>query len=217
MTKSIIFLTRIGAAVSASVIFGLLIAGRAGGSYWLRAVGLAVLYGFFFLLGTGYRIVLATFLVPWRQNASAAWSGAAASVALATAGVIAVLSADPPLAARFAAASGLALNVAYVIVKQACIGAGCCRAMQYRKSLDLRRLEMVLTGAIAVAAGFTVLSGRDGAAALLAFGGHLAVRYYSRFARGKLPSNGFYQSGRGLELVPLMVVSLFSAWLMASP
>lgn len=217
MTKSNIFLTRIAAAVSASAIFGLLFAGGIGGSYWLTAVGLAVLYGFFFLLGTGYRIVLATFLASWRQNASATWSGAAASIALATAGGIAVLSADPPLAARFAAASGLALNVAYVLVKQACVGAGCCHALRYRKSHDLRRLEMISTGAIAVVAGLAVLSGRDGAAALLAFGGHLAVRYYSRFARGRLPANALYQSGRGLELVPLIAVSLFSTWLMASP
>ncbi len=203
---------RLFAVVSASTVFGLIASTGAGTRYWGAAVGLAILFGFFFLLGTGHRILLAIFISQWRRQVSATWAGAAASVALATVTCILVNKEQSARAMHYAASAGLAINVAYPFVKMACIEAGCCRALRYRKSIDLRWQEIILSAHILAATGLAILASRDAIAASLAFGGHLALRYYSRFARGRLPPNGLYQAGIGLEIVPLIAVTALTVW-----
>ncbi len=214
-TPSRVFLLRVASAIVSAAAFGLLAAPVLSWPHLQAAFFLAFCFGFFYVGGTGYRIVLAVALRDATRHTAASWTGATAAsslAALAAATVLAALGRDDML---LLAAYAVAINVAYLPVKLACLGAGCCVARRPLaapggRRLDLRRLEIGLTLAALLVALASLAGGEPSAAAILGLFGHLAVRLLSRWARRRMPHRVFSPGGTGQEFAPLMLALVFT-------
>lgn len=212
----ILFL-RLLSVVGASAAFGLLAAMLLPYHWFLSALVLAFLYGTAFMVGTGYRILIAVALRDASRSTAASWSGATTGVALFGIFGWLILRVNGGDAALFLAAFAVALNAAYLPVKMACLLAGCCTAkrevMWLRldlRQVDLRHVEIAITGMIMVMALLAFYAGHLRLAASLGIGGHLALRYFSRWARERLPKNLLFQADAGQELLPLIALTLIA-------
>ncbi|MGP9820914.1 hypothetical protein ACTZWW_12935 [Salinarimonas sp. NSM] len=189
--------------------FGLIAAPLMPFPYLPSAVALAFLYGFFFLGGAGYRILIALARRDAGAHAPVSWTGGAAASALAAAlgGTLLALAGGD--GALVLAAYGVGANVSYAFAKRACLEAGCCTAARPVPLLggrDLRTVEIAATLAILATTGAALAVGQPASAALVGIGGHLMVRIGSRIARDRRPQGVLTLSGTGQELIPLLVV-----------
>ena len=197
---------RFGAAVLSSASFGLVAAPLLPIDGLVAAVLLAICFGFFFLLGTGYRILIAAFTGRHGHSAGASWTGAcfaSAGAAAVAASVVELTSGDGMLVM---AAFATALNVAYGLVKLACARAGCCAAARASIRGDLRLQEVALTAVVLIATLAALGAGATAAAAAVGIAGHLAIRLFSRWARERLPARLLRRAGVGHEMLALVVV-----------
>ena len=214
-TPSRVFLLRVASAIASATVFGLLAAPVLSWPHLPAAFVLAFCFGFFFVGGTGYRIVVAVALRDATRHTAASWTGATAAsslAAIAGAIVLAALGRDGVL---LLAAYAVAINAAYLPVKLACLGAGCCVARRPLaapggRRLDLRRLEIGLTLAVLLVAFASLAGGAPAAAAILGLFGHMAVRLLSRWARRRMPHRVFSPDGTGQEFAPLMLALVFA-------
>lgn len=202
-----IFLLRIGGAIAASVVFGL-IATTAflPWDFW-RAVLLGFLFGTAFIGGTGYRIILGVIRMS-RASAPASWSGATAGAALYAASLFAIAMLNGANGAFVLLAFGMAIGVAYLPIKLACLKVGCCTTGHGHHTpagIDLRLLEIGLTLAVLTSAGALALV-HVGLAALLAVAGHLGVRIVSRHMRNRSAWGWPPLRQPGAELAPLALL-----------
>ena len=201
-------------------MFGMLAAPVTGFDNWPSAFGLAFVYGFFFVGGTGYRIILAVATRDEARKASASWSGATTGTALAALAA-SLLIRDQAQAMLVLAAYAVAINAAYIPVKLACLEAGCCHAHHRDPVLirdhDLRRVEITLSATVLAAALIAMWTGALGLAAVLGVGGHLAIRLMSRWSRDRLPGFGTDSEVKGQELLPLAAGLAAAIWFVASP
>ena len=221
-------LLRLASAIGSAAIFGMLAAPVLRGAYWPSAFALAFVYGFFFVGGTGFRILLAVALQDASRKASASWSGATTASALAAlAAALLLLLRGGQDAVILLAAYAVAINTAYIPVKFACVEAGCCHAHRRDRLVirdhDLRHVEIVASAVVLAATLMAIWAGATGLAACLGVGGHLAIRLLSRWSRDRLPAAGAQpgaQPGtqdeiKGQELVPLALVFAAAIWLAA--
>ncbi|MDZ7599824.1 MAG: hypothetical protein U1A06_00445 [Hoeflea sp.] len=217
-------LLRLASAIGSAAVFGMLAAPVTQSAYWPSAFALAFIYGFFFVGGTGYRILIAVALQDMSRKASASWSGATTASALAA--LIAALLLffqGREDAALLLAAYAVAINAAYIPVKLACVEAGCCHAHRRDRLVirnhDLRHVEIVASAFVLAAALAAIWAGAAGLAACLGVGGHLAIRLLSRWSRDRLPAAGVQPGAqdeiKGQELVPLALVFASAIWLAA--
>lgn len=211
--QSRIFLLRLSSAIAGAGAFGLIAAPLSGLPYLPAAFVLAFGFGVVFVGGTGYRIVLAVALRDGAQPAAASWSGATAVSALAAL----ALAASGRDMSLVLAAYAVAINLAYVPVKLACLGAGCCTATRSAvppsvRSPDLRLTEIGLTVAVLATAAAFLGAGAPAHAAAFGLCGHLMIRLLSRWARGRLPRHVLSPYGRGQEIAPL---TLAASWALA--
>lgn len=200
-----IVLLRLGGAVLASAIFGLVSAVTfQPWNFWV-AVGLGFLFGTAFMVGTGYRILIA--VARWRvEPAPVSWSGATAGTALFTfllGSVAAIQSLD---AGHIWLAFGMGINCAYLPIKTACLKIGCCQAVRPFALKDLRLVEIVLSVAVIGLATALSLAGLVRLGGGVAIGGHLAIRLLSRHLRGRWSWGWPPLSQPGAELAPLAVL-----------
>ncbi len=207
-----VFLLRLLAAIGASAAFGLLAAPLLPLPRFPAAFVLAFGFGTAFMIGTGHRILIAVALRDPARASAASWSGATAGIALGAIGgwgVCRAMGGDPRL---LLAAFAVALNIAYLPVKCACLLAGCCLAMRPIPGvrIDLRRIEIGLTIALTLLALMFWWLGRPALTATTGIGGHLALRYFSRWSRRRLPQNLIYDGNAGLELGPLIALLLIA-------
>lgn len=213
-----ILLLRLLSAIGASAMFGLLAARLLPYHWFWSAVLLAFMFGTAFMVGTGYRILIAVALRDTARSTAASWSGATTGItlfALIGGVVLRLMGGD---AALFLAAFAVALNVAYLPVKFACLLAGCCTAQRPMTGLkaDLRHIEIGTALALITMALLAFATGHLTLAALIGIGGHLALRYFSRWARNRLPQNLLFQADAGQELLPLIALTLMAVVQMAS-
>jgi hypothetical protein len=201
---------RLLSAIGASAMFGLMAASLLPYPWLLSAFLLAFAFGTAFMVGTGYRILIAVARRNPAATASASWSGATTGMAVFALlgwGYLSITRGEGPL---FLGAFAVALNIAYLPVKGACLLAGCCTAQRRVAGLtiDLRMLEIGVSLALAALAALALAARQPAWAALLGIGGHLALRYASRWARQRLPDNLIFQPDAGQELLPLLVLTL---------
>jgi len=212
-------LLRLASAVGSAAIFGMLAAPVTQMAYWPSAFALAFLYGFFFVGGTGFRILIAVAFQDASRKASASWSGATTASALAALVAALMLSGQHGHASLLLAAYAVAISAAYIPVKFACLEAGCCQAHRSDpiviREHDLRHVEIVASAAVLAAALVAIWAGALGMAAFLGVGGHLAIRLLSRWARDRLPGSGAEDEIKGQELVALALVLAAAPWLAA--
>lgn len=205
-----VFGLRLTAAVVGSVAFGLVAATAfPPWSFW-GAVLLGFLFGTAFMVGTGYRILHALAL---RQagKAPASWSGATCGAALLSLGLWAWSHWHGLQAGFIALAFGIAINLAYLLVKMACLKTGCCRSVRPGLPLDLRKFEIGISIVLLIAAtGLASVS--IGGAAVLATGGHLAMRVFSRHMRGRWSWGWPPLRQPGAELFPLLLIGIVAAF-----
>jgi len=214
-----IFAPKLASALGSAATFGLIAAPLLPFPLLVSAALLAFGFGFFFLGGTGYRILIAVFLKDPARNTATTWSGAVAFSALAAIGVWAgLIAAGEPAAGLVLAAYAIAINTAYLFVKLACLEAGCCRAKQtlprprwLRHEPDLRLLEVLSTSAVLAFSywGLFIMQNAP-LAAIAGLGGHLAIRLFSRWARQRLPRSPGEIPASGLELIPLTLAALIA-------
>ncbi|WP_029029989.1 hypothetical protein [Salinarimonas rosea] len=200
---------RLGSAVVGAASFGLIAAPLLPLPYLTAAIALAFLYGFFFLGGAGYRILIALARRDARAQAPVSWTGGAAASALAAAAAGAMLALAGADGGLLLAAYAVGANVSYVFAKLGCLEAGCCAAARPLPLLggrDLRAAELAATLAVLALAGAALAAGLPAVAALAGVGGHLVVRIVSRSARDRRPRGVLTLSGTGQELIPLLVV-----------
>lgn len=208
-----VFALRIGGAIAASVVFGL-IATTAfiPWDFW-RAVLLGFLFGTAFIGGTGYRIILGVIRVS-SAAAPASWSGATAGAALYATGLFAIALLNNGDGALVMLAFGMAIGVAYLPIKLACLRVGCCTTGHGHRTpadIDLRMLEVGLTLAVLASAGALAFV-HAGIAALVAVGGHLGIRIVSRHMRNRAAWGWPPLHQPGAELAPLALLCMLSAW-----
>lgn len=205
------FTFKLIAVLAGSAAFGLIAAPLLPCPHLVSAFLLAFGFGFFFVGGTGYRILIAVLLKDAGRHTATSWSGAVAISSLAMLTAWTVLSVSGHTAGLLPAAYAIAINVAYTCVKLSCLRAGCCHAQQniplwpgHPARPDLRLLEItftVLIVAITCWLWFALQTAYLSAA--IGLGGHLAVRLLSRFARRRLPRAIMELGKSGLELAPL--------------
>lgn len=199
-----VFVLRLLGAVASSVAFGLIAAATwSPWNFWL-AVGLGFIFGTAFVMGTGYRILIAV-----ARNelvaAPASWSGASAGACIAAFAMWLVAVVGGGDGAFILLALGVAINIAYLPVKAACRLKDCCGAVVALGGVDLRLAEILATALVLGLAGATVYAGSTSMAAIIAIAGHLLVRLASRRLRGRW-SWGWPPLGQpGAELAPLAV------------
>lgn len=205
---------RLLSAIGSAAIFGTLAAPITRGAFWPSAFALAFVFGFFFVGGTGYRILLAVAFQDASRKASASWSGATAVSAMAALSAAILLMGRDGASILLLAAYAVAINAAYIPVKFACLEAGCCHAHRRDPFLirnhDLRLVEIALAMVVAAASLASVWVDAFGAAAVLGTGGHLGVRVLSRWSRDRLPGSRFDEEMKGQELLPLTLLLLAS-------
>ncbi len=206
----IVLSLRLGGAVLASAIFGLIAANAfQPWNFWI-AFGLGFLFGTAFMVGTGYRILIA---VARRriEAAPVSWSGATAATALLTLALGLTLMLRGQEAQFIWLAFGIGINLAYLPIKTACLKVGCCQATRPFALQDLRLTEIALSVGVVALATFLALSGFVLLGACTAIGGHLAIRLLSRHMRGRW-SWGWPPFGQpGAELFPLAVLVVAAA------
>lgn len=211
---------RLVSAIGSAAIFGMLAAPVTGSAYWPSAFLLAFMYGFFFVGGTGYRILIAVAAQDASRKASASWSGATTASALAAVAGAIMLVARDGAASLVLAAYALAINAAYIPVKLACIEAGCCHAHRRDavviRDHDLRRVEIVLSAATLAISLMAIRVGAFGIAAVAGLGGHLGVRALSRWSRDRLPGTGSKDEVKGQEFLALALALLAATWMSAA-
>jgi hypothetical protein len=204
---SFILVLRLGGAVLASAVFGLVaaIAFQPWGLW--TAIGLGFLFGTAFMVGTGYRILIAVALRRM-QPAPVSWSGATCGTAVLTVilGLVMVASGESPQPVWLA--FGLAINIAYLPIKTACLKVGCCQAVRPFVLGDLRLAEIGLAALLVVLSGTMALFGLFRLAALLAIGGHFGIRLLSRLMRGRWSWGWPPMTQPGAELAPLIALIL---------
>lgn len=156
-----IFLLRLTGAILASAAFGLIAASAFSHWNFWAAVGLGFPFGTAFIGGTGYRIIFGV-LRRSTAPAPASWSGATVGSALYAAALWAVAASLGLDGAFVLLAYGVAINIAYLPVKRACLQVGCCAvAHGYATpaNLDLRKLEIAMTiGILAASAALAALN-----------------------------------------------------------
>jgi hypothetical protein len=200
---------RLGSAVLGAAAFGLVAAPPSGLGDLPASVALAVLYGFFFLGGAGYRILIALARRDAAARAPVSWTGGAAASALAAAIGATALSLAGADGARLLAAYAIGANVSYGFAKLGCLEAGCCaatRPIRLLGRLDLRIAEIAATLVVLSLAGAALAAGAPALAACAGAAGHLGVRFLSRIARDRRPRAVLTLAGTGQELIPLLVV-----------
>lgn len=202
-----ILLLRLGGAVAASVAFGLIAAASlAPWNFWV-AVGLGFLFGTAFIGGTGYRIVIGV-VRQSMEPAPASWSGATAGSALYAAVLFAIVTLWGRDGAYVVLAYGVAIAIAYLPVKLACLRVGCCTVGHGHRTpgdVDLRLLEVALTvGVLVVAGGLAPMS--VDFAGIVAVAGHLGVRLLSRRMRNRWSWGWPPLAQPGAEIAPLALV-----------
>tara|TARA_R110002020_G_scaffold27424_9_gene88380 strand:+ start:12420 stop:13109 length:690 start_codon:yes stop_codon:yes gene_type:complete len=212
-------LLRLASAIGSAAVFGMLAAPVLQAAYWPSAFALAFIYGFFFVGGTGFRILIAVAVQDASRKASASWSGATTASALAVLAVALLLGPGGQEAPLLLAAYAVAINFAYIPVKLACVEAGCCHAHRRDRLVirdhDLRHVEITASVVVLAASLATLWAGSAGMAACLGAGGHLAIRLLSRWSRDRLPASGLPNEIKGQELVPLALVFAAAIWLAA--
>lgn len=208
-------LLRAVSAVGSSIVFGVVAHALLPTSPLVSAFVLAFCFGFLFLVGTGYRILLAAASGSVAGPTSASWTGAASAVSAGVLLAVWTVGEDRLAAARLLVAYALAINAAYLPAKIACLEAGCCTAVRRlprwgSSALDLRSVEAVLTAlAIVVSVGL-LAAGRPLAAAAVGVSGHLIVRLLSRFCRERLvPGERFLQRGYlEFSLISILLITI---------
>lgn len=209
-------LLRLSSVVGSAAIFGMLAAPVTRGAYWPSAFTLAFLYGFFFVGGTGYRILIAVAFQDASRKASASWSGATTASALAALTAAILLIGRDGDANLVLAAYAVAINTAYIPVKFACLEAGCCHAHRRDPFLirnhDLRHVEIAWSVVVVAACLASIWMDAFGVAAVLGIGGHLAIRVLSRWSRDRLPGSGREDDLKGQELLPLALAVAVAIW-----
>ena len=205
------FAFKLAAVLAGSAAFGLIAAPLLPCPHLISAFLLASGFGFFFVGGTGYRILIAVLLKDAGRHTATSWSGAVAISSLAMLTAWAVLSVSGHDAGLLLAAYAIAINIAYTCVKLSCLKADCCYAKQHipfwpwhPARPDLRLLEITFTALVlAITCGLLFAAQTPYLSAAIGLGGHLAVRFLSRFARRRLPRAITELSKSGLELAPL--------------
>lgn len=172
------------------------------------AIGLlASAYLLVFMLGASYRLFINVWLLR-RERVSPTWSGATAASALGAALAalaIKLFGGNPdPVLVGYA----LAINAAFVLIKQGCLVGGCCGAKRTLLgfTVDLRHIEIVATALIL---GATALSAvyEPAIAAPLGLIAHTGMRLlHHRWLRGTR-AKWWPHRRPGIELVPLYLVS----------
>lgn len=205
---------RLAGAVAGAASFGLVTAPLLAFPWFFSAFLLAFGFGTVFMIGTGYRIILATLANDPNRSTAASWTGATTAVTVTGMALWLALPLEPVSSARLLAGLGLALNVSYLPVKRACQLAGCCRAAHSRIASwpDLRSLEIALTGIAICLALLVLLSGSAAVSAAIALGAHLIIRLFSRWARLRLPGNLLYEKGMGAELGPIAALTILAGY-----
>lgn len=206
-SSAFIFALRIGGAVLASAVFGLIAAHAFQPWNFAVAFGLGFLFGTAFMVGTGYRILIAV-AMQRMEPAPVSWSGATAGVALMAMAIAAVAAWHKLDYGLVLLAFGAAINVCYLPIKSACLKVGCCQAARPFALWDLRLVEIGLTVAILALAAALSLSGSIRQAALVAIGGHLLMRLMSRHLRNRWSWGWPPLKQPGAELAPLLAVTL---------
>jgi hypothetical protein len=216
-TAWVIFGLRALAAIGSSAIFGLVVTSDAAGIDLPAAILAGLVFGVFFVGGTGYRIIRAV----WMRAlvaAPASWSGATAASAIAcTLGALGLMAIghDP---ARLLLGYALAINFAYLAVKVSCALAGCCHA-EIRLGEWIWALRPVEIGAtlFILAATGALWFADPGVGALAGLSGHMLLRLFSRRMRGRWSSGWPPLSQPGAELAPLQVLTLIALLLTIWP
>lgn len=212
---------RLVSAIGSAAMFGMLAAPVTGSAYWPSAFALAFVYGFFFVGGTGYRILIAVAARNPTQKTSASWSGATTASALAALTAAILFQGRDGHSILLLASYAAAINAAYIPVKFACLEAGCCHAHRRDRLLirdhDLRRVEITLSGVVIATCLTAIWTGALGMAAILGIGGHLAIRLLSRWSRNRLPESGFQDEVKGQEILPLVLALTIAIWITVLP
>ncbi|MBL8589862.1 MAG: hypothetical protein JNK46_15120 [Methylobacteriaceae bacterium] len=205
---------RLGAVAAGAATFALLTAPARDASGLAGAALHAGAFAAALLAGSGWRVLAAVAVNDPARRADAAWAGGAAAVTVAALIAAAARQAATGDGLALLAAAAVALNVAFIPAKTACIAAGCCRARAasvIARRFDLRRVEIVLSLAVLAATAALLIRVGPAPAALAGFGGHLGVRLLSRQARREWPplrltSEAFFQ-----EILPLLAAALVAA------
>jgi hypothetical protein len=218
---SLVSALRVASAVASSALFGLLSAKLLPFDFWTSAFLLAFVFGFFFVGGTGYRILIAVALRDPSLHAAASWSGASAISGLAVLAAAAALVLADLDASLLLAAYALAINAAYGLVKIACLNAGCCqtscRHQHLLAGLDLRAAEFAGTALVIILAAGLFRLDLLALAATVGLGGHLAIRFISRWFRDRMPVSLSALTRVGQEL-PILGCGLgFALFLLIRP
>ena len=208
-------LLRLSGAIGGAASFGLMTASLLPLPWFPSAVVAAFAFGTVFMVGTGYRILLATILNDPNRVTAASWTGATTAIALTSLVLWLVLPLKAAFVALLLAGVGLALNVSYLPIKRACQLAGCCRAVHPGLAgwLDLRSLEIILTSAAISVILLTFATNSAALAALVGICSHLGIRLFSRWARLRLPGNLLYETGMGAELGPIAALAILTAYI----
>lgn len=207
-------LARASAAVGSAAAFGLIAAPLLPFAPIFAAPLMAIAFGFFFLLGTGHRILIAVIRRDFGSPAGASWTGASTVSTLAVAALVLILASTGGNAGLALAAHAAAINTAYLLVKLGCHQAGCCRSERARPGWpDLRMAEAAVAGCLIASVLLLLSIEQSTAAGLVGVTGHLAVRVVSRRERNRLPQALLSLGGRGQELValPLLLATGLSA------
>lgn len=203
---------RVASIVFGAATFGALAtpSGSAGGR--LSTVGYAAGFAAAMLIGAGWRVLAAVALADPRRRADATWAGAAGLATLFA--LLAASAASGGAGPRVLAAAAIALGVAFVFARAACVEAGCCRARTgalAARGVDLRGAEIAAGGALVAASAVLYATGAHAAAALVGFGGHLAIRLVSRHARADWPGRRLSAETLINEIAPLAIVTCVAA------
>lgn len=208
-SSAFILALRIGGAVLASAVFGLIAAGGfPPWNFWV-AFGLGFLFGTAFMVGTGYRILIAVALQRM-EPAPVSWSGATAGVCVMALPIVGLAAMQGQDTSFVLLAFGIAINFAYLPIKSACLKVGCCQAVRPFALSDLRLFEIGLSIAVLVVAAALGLAGWTKPAAVFAIGGHLCIRLLSRRMRNRWSWGWPPFTQPGAELAPLLAVTVIA-------
>jgi hypothetical protein len=210
-SPNLVLLLRLGGAILASAVFGLVAAAAfPPWNFWV-AFGLGFLFGTAFMVGTGYRILVA---VARRriEPTPVSWSGATAATALLTLAIGVALMLQGRETQFVWLALGIAINFAYLPIKTACLKVGCCQAVRPFALRDLRVTEIALSLAVIVVAAVFTATGSVQLGGCIAIGGHLGIRLLSRHMRERWSWGWPPFRQPGAELFPVALVLAAAAF-----
>jgi len=207
---NLVLALRLGGAVLASAIFGLIAANAFEPWIFWVAFGLGFLFGTAFMIGTGYRILIAV-ARNRIEPSPVSWSGATAATAMLTLALCATVIFQGQDAQFIWLAFGIGINFAYLPIKTACLKVGCCQAVRGFALRDLRLTEIALSLSVVLLAAGLAATGAVRPGALVAIGGHLAIRLLSRYMRGRWSWGWPPLHQPGAELFPLALVLVAAA------